>query len=1693
MKDSPHSRMSKTESDDLLVASLTVSPDGPLLEKEATLEANERQGLNVGKYEKEVVEHEVDEEEDGDDDVEENDGDVVDEEEGEGSDESEVEEDVGEEILKWREYLKSTESAEVTGRWYLKWWKDVGEAIQRRTPRKPLTVRVGNGLLWTAVFDTTAVSVVKGGQDENEVPSGRYLITICVSLKNLDMDSLSRINFELFRLNDDYQIINQPKPLCTVLEGDTLQELKEFKDQEYARFQFQSQVDLDSDGFLRLDIKARSAVEMSLEFHYLEITPSQYVPLSERNYIVLYGTTTPAPITQIINITQPAEKEPTLARRVLSYGISDSGTIAATFSISNEDSCVELWDISPAASLVKKPSFSEQGEPQQISIPFASVSFVYPPQLRRSSDNFPVLGLAVSYSGSKIMLNAYQMLGEDDHYPTLLFKCNPRASKDGDISQPWPLERSPPICENEKDLKEVYGQGRFTISDKKELDLSKERYVFMNGQVIFVYDTSSEPWRLKHQIPITLGYKQEWVWSLMDSIQGRFMAWVGWESMLSVWDIETGNDISHFRIDQDPAVRAAVSADGSMVLVAALGKVSLYQTKTGIRLGVYKEGLTMGNVQGMAFDQYHFSVQNVRALTAEDHDRNLSCRSVVRTSDMSIMRNVIMDSSYKFSQKGLPNNPVLAYRMDAMLNLKRFGNEFMPPSEDICDDDCEMVKYDAFMIDEGVERVLIESVSGDKFVLVPKHVRSNGETILAIKILAKTSDGTTNSIKIPLGSKDLSYQMSFHPESSKLILMTGRYVHIWRLSAKDKKVGTLESIRRFIMDSKPSYFICETLFEDPTACVHGKRFTFDVLGVVWQDPITVTTDGQHTGVDPVRMTIPKTEEDRMPSTEDERIKLSVEGLILMYLGGDIYCRTAIVEFLRPRIRPASINEISCIVEFANLWTASPGFKEIFELLFVELLRLDMITWIPDTPNAYDRDPVRIMLEKAKTQPSARFTTQRIIDYCITHAVNSRNLAFLAPVFANMKQIMELYPEYAIKQLARVAHLSVPNWQYILNNHMIAEPPTTKLQFWKKAKKPLAELSDLVMQFQFSHALYDQANDTFTKGVYMASFDALWHYHGQPTTTTALTSDAANKIKADPASYDEKKPVEGHEQVDSESEVGEAITAVEVEAPVEKTNWMKAAFYMLLGVLQLRMHTYVECYDFSLEYFDNPAIGALVAYKWNTIGFNYWMVRFVSQCMFYSLVVIAALMQVYHNDPSQLVGLFVAIIIQAIGFLWLEFLQALQSWTRYEGSMYNMLDIVAFLLPLAGSVVQLVNIYTGNNGNIQVISFSVLAVALHLLFELRIIKSVCKYVTIIQKAIVEIQVFFIVFACGILAFAVATLHMTTACAYTGDCKTCVPDLTDPTSPANCTAVDFPKNFFFAVSATYFFMSGRYDPVANEFTDLSNWGFQIMMIAFFFFTVILMMNVLISLVNVAFDKGGDSWRLVWIESRLRYIESAENMSYHIPGFRQTYNCFPDVIYYTATETQVKEYRDKYFKTSPDDVQEEVRPYQTDESIFKGWVRDSSEDGGDKKKEVEEEEDEENEENEKSREEGGEKADSENNENKESASQTGDKINGEKEKQEGDGSNTGAPDASAERDGEKNVNFTLAGQDLTKKDGFIELKTEIKQLNQKLADQQQLLSDQQKLLADQQKQAQTQFIELRELLLQQQAMPPRTILGD
>ncbi|KAF9362335.1 hypothetical protein BGX34_006376 [Mortierella sp. NVP85] len=156
----------------------------------------------------------------------------------------------------------------------------------------------------------------------------------------------------------------------------------------------------------------------------------------------------------------------------------------------------------------------------------------------------------------------------------------------------------------------------------------------------------------------------------------------------------------------------------------------------------------------------------------------------------------------------------------------------------------------------------------------------------------------------------------------------------------------------------------------------------------------------------------------------------------------------------------------------------------------------------------------------------------------------------------------------------------------------------------------------------------------------------------------------------------------------------------------------------------------------------------------------------------------------------------------------------------------------------------------------------------------------------------------------------------------------------------------KNVYIGVSYSCS-QGGIWDPVGDEFKT-HRWAFHLMMAIYFFFTVIVMLNVLIALINKAYEKGDDGWRLVWIESRLRFIESAENLSYHIPGFRQTHNYFPKEIYFSATLQQVKEYRQKY------NINSKQKEEEDDElNIAEDWLQDIPGEDGYQDEEPEEDE--------------------------------------------------------------------------------------------------------------------------------------------
>ncbi|KAG0098226.1 hypothetical protein BGZ93_000771 [Podila epicladia] len=268
--------------------------------------------------------------------------------------------------------------------------------------------------------------------------------------------------------------------------------------------------------------------------------------------------------------------------------------------------------------------------------------------------------------------------------------------------------------------------------------------------------------------------------------------------------------------------------------------------------------------------------------------------------------------------------------------------------------------------------------------------------------------------------------------------------------------------------------------------------------------------------------------------------------------------------------------------------------------------------------------------------------------------------------------------------------------------------------------------------------------------------------------------------------------------------------------------------------------------------------------------------------------------------------------------------AMIAMLEFKCSPYNYFDLAAYTLPIIGCGMFLstkagIDDETGKGEfdvgphQIWVLSFAVLALYLNILFELRVVRQLGVVVNIILNITRRTVWFLLIFGLFLLAFTHALLHLL----HTGH------------SNVNCIKNEgckyeyldgFPQNSFRALSAVYFFLAGRYDPVEINFEGKST-SFHIMMIIFFFFTAIMLLNVLIALMNDAYNESKDEGQLAWLKQWSEVIAEIEIISM-TPSDRQNCNYFPDYIYYGASEQEAELYESKYYIASKSNLSLENR---------------------------------------------------------------------------------------------------------------------------------------------------------------------------
>ncbi|KAG0308231.1 hypothetical protein BGZ98_008572 [Dissophora globulifera] len=1235
-----------------------------------------------------------------------------------------------------------------------------------------------------------------------------------------------------------------------------------------------------------------------LEIHSVELYPAGGGLYEDNNDGILLN----ASATQHIdvghhNLTDNGRE----SASVIAAQVNGAGTHVVTLSSTPSQAFIDLWQLNNTVE-----SSSEVHR-----IPCASTNFTLPTS---DGDEQLALHIAVSYDASKIAVirssaandggdNPFVTGQESPDLPGVqLFDYTIPAFIPAFESQQQQQQQSPlsilvPSTALTVDsmLHKFAGYGRFHFFEPvDEIDAdtlrrdAKEVFIACDGRSVFVFSTVRS-WSLIHCIPLVtspglVDVEKSWdratmlcgAKALINSLEGPLCVLIT-SNFILVLNLQTTSEVAYLAKGVTGGVfmvgNAAISPGGSLIAVGG-STLSLHTADGKLKL----QELT---IKKSSYGALSFLDRGCQ-LMVETFEDDVLIRDLINHVMISSKDKILLKASGRWliaqirigyavnQQDGLPQTIM----KEVVLTMDRSNLTVRPLTTSVCEYEPGVGRYPT---QESCDKLCREGIHGltkrpqectpqecttpsgihYKLQIRPRRLPYSN----LVDAVLTTANSTLYQV-IPFPYSAISHAF-FLPCKSRFIIYNGFHLQIWELLQDPQEPGC-----RLMLMINIRYH------ESPSICFHGK------IICLHQDPDWVGLDWD--GPNPWF----ECSEEAFLSPENAWLSiLSIPEILEMYENKSTSYRRALLDYVARLINNCPDPTEECPNFFFEILSECADREANIFLKDLLTYRGTQPTWIPKAiyPSEH-KNPIRFVIEKAEVVAKYLPLVGILVNYCIRMAKQERNTLYLTPVLDALPKITEHHPDLALDAMREMAFIPLHHDDIPLTIvHALIRPAPTirqylrrimsgtprELPYWK-ADVSLSSFESFARGAVFQKqqllptkgARLDPSSiENFPYEIYVAPVEMLWRY--QP-----LADKETSRVKA--------------------------------ELGVKATTWWEALLGILVYKSKLKASRHVKTHAFRQEAFDNPAMLALLEYKWNTFASSNWLPRFIFQCLYYILVLTVTLLQVYSDQPENLKSAFVAIIAYSSVFLWLELIQFMKGWRSYLASPYDSLNVFVFALPMSASVTQLLQIAdpgVSSSQSSRVFSFSILFIYLHLLFELRVFQDVCQFLTFLASVMRKIRIFSIFFVVAIFAFAHAFLHLSWAGA-------------DSTVVKQDDETVYPRNFAKALSATYFFMGGIYDSVSVKFMS-DDVAFHIMMVLYFFFTIIIMLNVLIALISEAFINTDKSWRIALAQNRQHYIESAENMTFHIRGFRNTHNWFPREVYYTATPQQVREYNSKYSK--------------------------------------------------------------------------------------------------------------------------------------------------------------------------------------
>jgi hypothetical protein len=284
-------------------------------------------------------------------------------------------------------------------------------------------------------------------------------------------------------------------------------------------------------------------------------------------------------------------------------------------------------------------------------------------------------------------------------------------------------------------------------------------------------------------------------------------------------------------------------------------------------------------------------------------------------------------------------------------------------------------------------------------------------------------------------------------------------------------------------------------------------------------------------------------------------------MLKIYELADHELRQEIIHFYGNYINCYFYINDSLVVLIAKYW--SQEHHQIFCDFIKDLLALPDTRWVPPQDMDISDNPLAVLIHTAKTQPLANAFIQILIDYCLHQAKDKKDPQFLLPIKQCLHQLLDpdgQYSEMALNIYREMTFFPTQGRDFLLEHHALSNPPNFLSIFWKPCRWGLDQYKDQVLELE-TVKIPKPPKGNFTRQIFQASFDMLWH------------------------------------KLATEESQGEPDKNIKTPQAQVIFSWPKAIWNMALRICKLKHHTTIVYYPFERKLFDNPALIALVEYKW----------------------------------------------------------------------------------------------------------------------------------------------------------------------------------------------------------------------------------------------------------------------------------------------------------------------------------------------------------------------------------------------------------------------------------------------------------------------------------------------------------------